>query len=67
MYLSTKPESGGGTPEAAQALPAAPQKRDDAGCTAQGGDSPCDCPLDHGGGGRWQRDAGNVLNLTRQI
>ena len=67
MYLSTKPERGGGTPKAAKALPAAPQERDDAGSSAQGGYSPGDCLLDHGGGGRRQGNARHVLNLTRQI
>ena len=66
MHLSTKPESGGGTPETAEALPAAPQKGDDAR-RAQGGNRPGDCPLHYSGGGRRQRNAGHVLNLTRQI
>ena len=67
MYLSTKPESGGGTPEAAQALPATPQKSDESRRAAQGGNGPGHCPLHHGGGGRRQGDTSHVLNLTRQI
>ena len=67
MHLSTKPESGGGTPEAAEPLPTTPQECDEARCAAQGGDRPSDCPLHHGGGGRRQGNAGHVLDLTRKL
>ena len=66
-YLSTKPERGGGPSETAQPLPAAPQERDDAGSSAQGGYGPRHGTFNHGGGGRRQRDTSHVLNLTRQI